>query len=114
MSSVPIACTLTPAGAARRVAEWSDFLSSAVEKVDQDRYQAVLTLKSDAEVLVAGTILAEREKACCSFFVFSVAVDRIGTRLLIEVPPEAEPVLVCLLDLLPPRLRRPGDAGPNR
>jgi hypothetical protein len=108
MDSVPIACTLTPDGLVGRVAEWTDFLSTAVERVDHDRYQAVLTLKPGADLLVAGILLVEREKACCSFFAFSVVMDRTGTRVHIEVPVEAEPVLAGLLDLLPPVV-----TGPN-
>jgi hypothetical protein len=113
MSSVPIACTLTLEGIVGRVAEWTDFLSTAVEKVDRDRYHAVLTLKSGSDALVAGTLLAEREKACCSFFEFSVVTSRRGTQLHIEVPAEAEPILAGLLEHLPPALRRRDAVGPN-
>lgn len=104
METIPIACTLTAPAAAERVAEWREFFSTAVQRVDCGSRSATLTLHAGSDVLLVGTSLAEREKACCAFFEFSLDIDQSGTRLHIEVPAEAEPILASLLDLLPPEL----------
>ncbi len=104
MTKVPIACTLNVDAAVDRVAEWKEFLSTAVDRVDHDRNHATLTMLG-IEALVAVTDLAERERVCCSFFQFSIELDGIETRLHIEVPFEAEPILNELLMLAPSHIR---------
>ena len=101
MATVPIACTLTPDAAADRMAEWRTFLSTMVTRVDRVTNQATLTLLRGSDPLLVATDLAEREKACCRFFRFSVEMDGLETRLLVGVPPEAEPILSGLLSLAP-------------
>jgi hypothetical protein len=49
--------------------------------------------------------LAQREKACCSFFEFSIELDVASWWLVIRVPPEAAPVLADFAALLPASLR---------
>jgi hypothetical protein len=51
------------------------------------------------------TDLAERERACCPFFEFSIELDGLGTRLHVEVPSEGGPILADLLALAPTQLR---------
>ncbi len=101
MTNVPIACTLTAEAAVDRLSEWKAFLTTAVRCVEAGTDRAVLTLARGSEPLLTATDLAEREKACCSFFVFSIELDGSETRLHIEVPPGAEPILRDLLSLLP-------------
>jgi hypothetical protein len=103
MPSVPIACTLAPDGVADRMEEWRTFLSTMVTKVEQVTNQATLTLLRDGETLVVATDLAEREKACCPFFQFSIEVDAFWARLLVGVPLGAEGILTGLLTVSSPR-----------
>lgn len=110
MTTVPIACTLTAEEVLDRRAEWEGFLSSMVQRVDCDESHATLTLLGGSEPLLRGADLAEREKACCAFFEFSIELDGSGTRLHVGVPSEAEPVLAGLLALLPLQLRPAGAA----
>jgi hypothetical protein len=56
--------------------------------------------------LLTITDIAEREKACCPFFLFSIELDGAEARLHIDVPGEAEPILTELLALLPEHLRK--------
>jgi len=76
-----------------------------VQSVETGTNDADLTLLGGSEPLLTATNLAEREKACCSFFLFSIGLDGTGAHLHIEDPPEAEPILTDLLSLLPAHLR---------
>lgn len=105
MTNVPIACTLVADAVIDRLSEWKAFLATMVQSVETGTCDAVLTLLGGSEPLLMATDLAEREKACCSFFLFSIGLDGTGTHLHIEVPPEAEPILTDLLSLLPAHLR---------
>lgn len=105
MPQVPIACTLTADAAVDRLGEWRDFLTTKVETVDYGKNSAILTLRGGNLALMTATDLAEREKACCSFFEFSLALGATETSLTIGVPPDAEPILTEFLALLPPHLR---------
>jgi len=105
VSAAPIACTLTADAAVDRMAEWKALLSTMVERVDVVTTRATLTLVGGTEALVAAADLAERERACCAFFRFSLELDGSGTRLLIEVPPDAQAILTGLLNLAPASLR---------
>jgi hypothetical protein len=51
--------------------------------------------------------LAQREKACCSFFEFSLELEATGWWLVVRVPPEAAPVLAEFASLVPDALRAP-------
>jgi hypothetical protein len=105
VTRVPIACTLTADAAIERLAEWETFLATGVQWVETEANSATLILIGGSDVLLAATDLAEREKTCCSFFQFSIELDGIESRLHIEVPSEAEPILSDLLTRLPPNLR---------
>lgn len=105
VTRVPIACTLTAEAAAAQRAEWETFLTTSVQRVETERNRATLTLFGGSDLLLTATDLAEREQACCSFFVFSIELDGTVTRLHIKVPTEAEPILTDLLARLPASLR---------
>jgi hypothetical protein len=113
VTTVPIACTLTAEAVVDRRAEWERFLSTMVQSVDHEGGHAILTLLGGSEPLLTGADLAEREKACCAFFDFSIELDGSGARLHVGVPLQAEPVLAGLLALLPDQLRarRAGDTS---
>jgi hypothetical protein len=103
--TVPIACALTADAMIDRRADWGDVFSTLVEKVERHENQATLTLARGPEGLMTVAHLAEREKACCSFFEFSIRVEGIDACLHIEVPAEADQILTGLLSLVPEELR---------
>ena len=105
VTNVPIACTLTAEAVVDRLAEWSAAFSTLVEKVDFDGNHATLTLHRGSEALLTIADLAQREKACCPFFQFSIELEGIDMFLHVEVPHEADQILTELLSLLPPNLR---------
>ena len=99
MTKVPISCTLTAADASQRVGEWQVALSQWVDICEQDGSTATLALRSGTNALLAAVDLAEREKACCPFFSFSIAIKDGSARLHIGVPAEATSLLTGLLSL---------------
>jgi hypothetical protein len=105
VAEVLIACTLTADAMVDRVAEWRSVLSTMVEKVDRHENEATLTLSRGRGALLTVVDLAEREKACCSFFEFSIQLEGIDARLHVEVPPEADQILTDLLSLIPEALQ---------
>ncbi len=52
-----------------------------------------MTLREDLVGLTELVQLAQREKACCGFFEFDLAIDADRARLLVSVPDEATDVL---------------------
>jgi hypothetical protein len=101
VSTIPIACALTADAVLDRKAEWKALLATMVERIDLVRAHAILTLVGGTEALVATADLAGRERDCCPFFRFSLDIAASGSRLHIEVPPEAEEILTGLLELAP-------------
>ena len=101
VTDVPIACTLSADGVVERVGEWRDFLASMVQTIEATPNRAVVHLINDDQAVLMAASLAEREKACCAFFEFSLDVAASGTDLHIAVPAEAEPILAGLLALRP-------------
>jgi hypothetical protein len=99
MNGLPIACTLTADALLDRKSEWNAFLATMVKNIDIASSHATLTLVGGADVLVGATDLAERERACCPFFRFSLELDGDGTRLHIQVPAEAHEILIGLLTI---------------
>jgi hypothetical protein len=99
VAKIPIACTLSEDAAVDRLEEWRQFLRTGVVTTDSEDVTARVLLKSDNGVLLQAVDLAEREKACCSFFDFGIALDDRGRWLTIAVPPDAAPILQDLLSL---------------
>jgi MerR family transcriptional regulator, copper efflux regulator len=96
---VPIACSLSEEGLVDRVDEWRKLLTTAVTRVEAADTSARLLLHAGDDVLLRAVDLAEREKACCAFFEFGVALDADGRWLTVGVPEDAAPVLRDLLAL---------------
>jgi hypothetical protein len=99
VTRVPIACTLSEEATVDRVEEWRDFLRTAVATTEARETEGRVLLKGGDDVLLRAVDLAEREKACCAFFEFSVALDDQGRWLIIAVPEDATPILQGLLSL---------------
>jgi len=91
---VPIACTLSSEDAVDRSEEWRRFLENSVEHVETvSDHQVRLRLKPSPEMLNATVDLAQREKACCAFFEFSIELQADACWLVVAVPPESAGVL---------------------
>ena len=98
----PIACTLTPEAVTDRLSEWQRFLAEstgAVERVSQQRLR--IRLNASTSATLGAIDLARREKAWCSFFEFSIAIEEESSWLTVEVPPDAIDVLNRFVLLLP-------------
>ena len=100
MTRIPIACTLTVEDAEDRVAEWRSFFAVHTDLVERrSPNEAAMRLRSGDEALLAAIDLATREKACCSFFAFSVSLAEDGRWLHVAVPADAAPILSGLVGL---------------
>jgi hypothetical protein len=91
---IPIACTLEPADARAQGDEWRELLARLivrVERVAADNLK--LWLKDDVDELPRLVALAQREKACCPFFNFSLEVEAGAVAFVVEVPPDAASLL---------------------
>jgi hypothetical protein len=91
---VPIACSLDQSAARSQLDEWRRVIARAVAEVERSSPTTVtLTLRPELDGLTELVQLAQREKACCPFFEFALAVDADEVRFLVSVPDEARDVL---------------------
>ncbi len=99
---IPLACTLSADAATGRVEEWRGFLASSVVHVERtsDR-QLRLRLDDSTTALTTAVDLAQREKACCEFFEFSLELEVTSRWLVVRVPSEASDLLTQLATLIP-------------
>ncbi|MEO1063226.1 MAG: hypothetical protein AAFZ07_17570 [Actinomycetota bacterium] len=93
---IPIACSLTPAGATAQLAEWAVLRegSSGTEAIPGGR-----RLWFPVELAATVEDLAAREAACCAFLTIETA--RIGDRVRVDITaddPDAAPVIDALTD----------------
>jgi arsenate reductase len=102
---VPIACTLTSESAAARLEEWRHFFADSTGAVEQlsDMHVRV-RLTNSTQAVQAAVDLAQREKACCAFFEFSIEVEADASWLSVKVPPDAVDTLAGFVSMLPRRL----------
>ena len=97
---IPIACTLTPESAADRVEEWRAFFANWIEAAEKGSGELRLRLNRSESALVLAADLAEREKACCGFFEFSIELQPEARWLVVRVPDDAAGVLDDIVALL--------------
>ena len=91
---VPIACSLDATAARSQVDEWRLVIGRAVAEIERSSPTKVtMTLKEDLVGLTDLVLLAQREKACCGFFEFDLAIDADCARFRVSVPEEARDVL---------------------
>lgn len=100
---IPIACTLTADAADDRIGEWRRFLAAGSIGGFERRSDHHLRVQLDpsTRALEAVVDLAQREKACCGFFEFSIDLDADRSWLSVRVPPEASSILDDFAALLP-------------
>lgn len=69
-------------------------ISRAVAEVQRSSpTEVTMTLREDLVGLTELVQLAQREKACCGFFEFDLAIEVDRARFLVSVPVEATDVL---------------------
>jgi len=91
---VPIACRLGEASARSQLEEWRDLLGRCVVATDRvSPTEVSLRLRSDLHGLDEIVRLAQKEKACCAFFDFTIRIDDEEVALCISVPSDAGTVL---------------------
>ncbi len=99
---VPIACSLSIAGAQSQLEEWRSLLfAPGVEADRQSPTDLRLTLPGSPDGLGPIIGLAQREKACCPFFGFSLLIEAETVSLHISVPEEATSILDDFTGLAP-------------
>jgi hypothetical protein len=98
---VPIACSLTAAAADDRIDEWRSFLAASIDATHRTDPQLLRMRLASTTVLAAAVDLAQREKACCDFFEFSICIEADALWLSVRVPAEASLVLDDFARLLP-------------
>ena len=92
---IPIACSLSESAARSQLGEWHTLLESSVVATDRPcPSELSLRLRPDLAQLESIVRLAQREKACCPFFDFAIAIEAEAIALRVSVPPDA----VSLLD----------------
>jgi hypothetical protein len=91
---VPIACSLPGAEARAQLGEWTELLGRSAVSAERES-DTILTfrLRSDLRGLEDLVRLARREKACCPFFDFDLAIGAEDVTLRISVPRDATEVL---------------------
>jgi MerR family transcriptional regulator, copper efflux regulator len=88
----PLACRLDAASARDQLREWRKLLGGG-GTTNERLTPHELFVYLDPSVLADVVDLAQREKACCPFFDFSLRIDADALVLRIAVPPESSVVL---------------------
>jgi hypothetical protein len=91
---VPIACRLTATAAGAQLQEWRHLLARPAvraERVSPTRLS--VRLADDLDQVPELLRLAQREKACCPFFDFSIGIEATAITLHVCVPDDAVSVL---------------------
>jgi hypothetical protein len=97
---VPIACTLEAGDLPARVAAWKAFARDWVLETERGPALARFLLAPSDQALVAAASLAQREKACCAFFDFAIALDSDASWLCVTAPDHAEEALAVFAEML--------------
>jgi hypothetical protein len=91
---VPIACSLTSNAARSQLEEWRDLLiRSSTARERTSATELAFRLNQDLSQLTELVRLAQREKACCAFFDFTIRIDADQVTLCVSVPPDASEIL---------------------
>jgi MerR family transcriptional regulator, copper efflux regulator len=93
----PIACQLDVAAARAQVGEWQELLADDAVTTERGSPNE-LSVHFGASRLATVVDLAQREKACCPFFEFSIGIEADALVLFVAVPTEAAAVLDRLVD----------------
>ncbi len=106
---VPVACSLTETGARAQVEEWRRLIATSASATDWvSPTELALHLHGDLASLAAITRLAQREKACCPFFGFTLQIEADSVALHVRVPEDATSLLHEFARFAEPAARAPG------
>jgi hypothetical protein len=97
MTELPIACTLSAAEQARRVASSKAVMTGSLLDSAITERGASMRFRIDAEADLRRLIAAESE--CCPFLDFELRTEDGHLQLNVEGPAEARPVIVELFGL---------------
>jgi hypothetical protein len=86
---IPIACSLSTSDASERISEWRAFLEKDVVETDRTTALVRLRLTDEVDSVLSAIDLAQREKACCAFFEFRLAILSESVWLEISIPDDA-------------------------
>jgi hypothetical protein len=99
---IPVACNLDDQGALAQLEEWRALLAGPmVTRRRVSPSELALGLAEGPAQLETVVRLAQREKACCPFFDFTLHIGADALVLTISVPEEAAPLLDQLAAPLP-------------
>jgi orotidine-5'-phosphate decarboxylase len=99
-SEPPIACSLSAAELAQRLAEMSAIGHASLLEAEINGARAVLTFRQAAVERLTGIVAAEAE--CCAFLDMKLHDEPNAVRLTIEAPAGAESVLHDLVAAFDP------------
>jgi Protein of unknown function (DUF664) len=97
---VPVVCTLGADDLGVRRKEWQALRQTMITDVEQRPDQLRLGLAPGADALGAAVDLAQREKACCTFFEFELDLQADQRWLVVRVPPDATEALAAFGEML--------------
>lgn len=91
----PIACTLGTDAMPDRLAEWQAILDHVTARVGLPDGSLRISLGPDVDLGALARVVAA-EQQCCSFFRFTITVDRRGIALEVGAPDEAADLLAMV------------------
>lgn len=106
-SELPIACSLSGADLAERLARMSDLGRSALFGVERDGTRAVLRFLPDDETAALLAAIVEAEAECCAFLDMRIAPSGDALALTIDAPADARVVVDELVDAFSRLARSP-------
>jgi hypothetical protein len=92
---VPIACNLSAERAGSQLGEWRQFLAE-LPGARLSPTHLVVRIATGPATVAPVIALAQREKACCPFFDFSLQVEADAVVLHVSVPEDATWILDAL------------------
>jgi len=110
--STPIACTLDAADVPDRLNEWRAVLAHARAHVRVGDGGRRIEF-GDTVPIADLAQLAAAEHSCCSFFSFSITIDRRGVALEVRVPEGGDEVAAELFGRLAPDIGMPPGLTPR-
>jgi hypothetical protein len=91
----PVACSLTPEAAERRLAWVEETMGDALRDITVESDHLVWTFDRTDEAIEGVTTLAEREAACCGFATIQVTIPpQSAVTFRMDVPEGAGPDLL--------------------
>jgi DNA-binding transcriptional MerR regulator len=93
--SIPVACSLDCDQARGRIGDWQKLIAKATGRLAIGD-GIVFRFEHDVALTIEIAQLAAKEFECCTFFRFSVAVDRSGVHLEVGAPAEARDIVTSV------------------